>query len=386
MRVTRKTGLLLLCALLVACGKGKEKNIDPPAELVAFSPRVDVARVWSGGGGGGDEVLRLGLRPAVADGVAYVAGYGGAIEALDLATGRARWRFSSKLPFGGGPGVGEGLVAAGSVAGDVVALEAASGAQRWRVTVGGEVLSAPAIGGGLVVVRTVDGRIRGLRASDGSEAWNYEQPVPRLTLRGNGGPVIHGDVVLAGFDNGRVVALALASGDLLWTATVAPAKGRTEIERLVDIDSTVAIVGEDVFVVGFQGRVAMLALESGQIWWARELSSHRGLAADEDKLYVTLADSTVVALRRRDGTEVWRQAQFLHRALSAPAVQGELLAVGDFEGQLHWLDTATGAVVGRAKAGGGRISNRPVAAGDLWLVQADSGTAHALRTRPRASG
>lgn len=385
MRITRIAGLLVLAVATVACGN-KQKNIAPPAELVAFTARLEATRVWSAGGRGGEEVLRLGLRPAVVDGVAYVAGYGGEILALDPGSGRVLWRHSSKLRFGGGPAAGEGLVVAGTVAGEVLALDAATGSERWRVAVGGEVLCAPAIGGGLVVVRTVDGRLRGLRIADGSEAWSYEQPVPRLTLRGNGSPVIHGDVVLAGFDSGRVVALALATGDLLWGATVAPSHGRTEIERLVDIDSTVQVTGQDVYVVGYQGRAAMLALESGQIWWARELSSHRGLDLDEEKLYVTLADSTVVALRRRDGTEVWRQAQFLRRQLTAPAVQGDTLAVADFEGRVHWLDTATGAVIGRASAGGGRISSRPVVVGDLWLVQADSGTAYALRTRPRSAG
>lgn len=385
MRIGRIVGLLVLAVAVAACGK--QKKVDPPAELVSFTARLAVERAWSAGGRGGDEVLRLGLQPAAADGVVYVAGYGGEIEALELASGRARWRHSGKKDeFGGGPGAGEGLVVTGTVTGDVLALDAATGALRWRVPVGGEVLAAPAVGGGLVVVRTVDGRLRGLRAADGSEAWNYEQPVPRLTLRGNGGPIIHGDVVLAGFDNGRVVALALATGDLLWAATVAPSHGRTEVERLVDIDSPVQVIDQDVYVVGYQGRIAMLALESGQIWWARELSSHRGLALDGDKLYVTLADSTVVALRRRDGTEVWRQTQFLRRALTAPAVQGDVLAVADFEGHVHWLDTATGEVIGRARAGGGRISNRPVAAGNLWLVQADAGTAYALRARPRGAG
>ncbi len=163
------------------------------------------------------------------------------------------------------------------------------------------------VAGGLVVVRTVDGRLRGLRVADGTEAWTYEQPVPKLSLRGNGAPVVSGDMVLAGLDNGKVVALSLTTGELLWTTTVAPSHGKTEIERLVDIDSSVRVSGSDVFVVGYQGRIAMLALDSGQIWWGRELSSNRGLAVDDDTLYVTTADSSVVALRRRDGTPVWTQ-------------------------------------------------------------------------------
>lgn len=383
-RTLRCAGALAALVLAAACSK--EKDVDPPAELVKFQPSVRTSKVWSAGVGGGDEVLRLGLRPAVDGDRVFVAGHDGEVQALELASGKSLWRTRTKLALAGGPGAGEGLVVAGSSAGDLVALDAATGAERWRVTVGGEVLVAPAVSQGLAIVRTVDGRIRALGVVDGREVWVYEQQVPRLTLRGNGAPVVSGDMVIAGLDNGRVVALALASGDLLWTATVTPLHGRTELERLADIDSPVRVIGEDVFVVGYQGRVAMLARESGQIWWGRDLSSHRGLAADDERLYVTTADSTVVALRRRDGTEVWRQGQLLRRSLTAPALIGGMLVVGDFDGYLHWLDAATGEIIGRESGAGGRISNAPVAAGDLWLVQSDNGDVQAWRAEPRSSG
>ena len=376
---------LIVTAFLVA-GCSKEKEVAPPAELVEFDAVISVKKVWSAGTKGGDDVLRLGLQPAVEGERVYVAGHGGDLQALELAGGRGLWRASTDLALSGGPGAGEGVVIAGASSGEVVAIDAQSGQERWRVAVGGEVLAPPAVGGGLAIVRTVDGRLRALRAVDGTEAWNYEQPVPRLTLRGNGAPLISGDMVLAGFDNGKVIALSLTTGELLWATIVAPPHGRTEIERLVDIDSPVRVSGQDVFVVGYQGRVAMLALESGQIWWGRDLSSYRGLAADDTYLYVTTADSAVVALRRRDGTEVWRQDQLLRRAVTAPALAGDTLVVADFDGYLHWLDAATGEMLARAKSGSGRISNAPQAVGDLLLVQTDSGEVQAWRAGPRGSG
>ena len=235
-------------------------------------------------------------------------------------------------------------------------------------------------------MRTVDGRLRGLRVADGGEAWSYEQPVPRLTLRGNGTPIIDGDMVIAGLDNGKVVSLSLSTGDLLWSTTVAPSQGRTEIERLVDIDSPVRVIDDDIFVVGYHGRIAMLARDTGQLWWGRELSSNRGLAVDGDTIFVTAADSSVVALRRRDGTPVWTQDAMLRRSLTGPALSGDTLVVGDFDGYLHWLDTATGQMLARGKAGGGRISNTPVVAGDLLLLQTDSGEVQAWRAQARATG
>lgn len=382
--MNRMLAFVSVAVLAAACSK--EDEVAPPAELVDFEPLVRIDRVWSAGTKGGDDVLRLGLRPALEGERVFVAGHGGDVQALEVATGRTVWRTDTKLELSGGPAAGEGLVVVGGTGGDLVALDAGSGAERWRIATGGEVLAAPALAGGLVVVRTVDGRLRALRAADGTEAWNYEQPVPRLTLRGNGAPIVDGDMVVSGLDNGKVVSLSLTTGDLLWSTTVAPSQGRTEIERLVDIDSPVRIVGDDIFVVGYQGRIAMLARDTGQLWWGRDLSSNRGLAVDGDTIYVTAADSSVVALRRRDGTPVWTQDALLRRSLTAPVLAGDTLVVGDFEGYVHWLDAATGQVIARGKTGGGRISNTPVVAGEFLLLQTDSGDVQAWRAGARATG
>jgi outer membrane protein assembly factor BamB len=382
--MNRILAMVAAAVLVAACSK--EDDVAPPAELVDFEPLVRIDRVWSAGTKGGDDVLRLGLRPALDGDRAYVAGHGGDVQAVAVATGRLAWRADTELELSGGPTVGEGIVVVGGTGGDLVALDAETGSQRWRVATGGEVLVPPAVAGGLVVVRTVDGRLRALRVADGGEAWAYEQPVPRLTLRGNGSPIVDGDMVIAGLDNGKVVSLSLTTGELLWSTTVAPSQGRTEIERLVDIDSPVRVVGDDIFVVGYQGRIAMLARDTGQLWWGRDLSSNRGLAVDRDTIYVTTADSSVVALRRRDGTPVWTQDALLRRGLTAPALAGDTLVVGDFEGYVHWLDAATGQMLARGKTGGGRISNSPVVAGELLLLQTDSGDVQAWRAQARAPG
>lgn len=375
--------LLLLAVLAFAAGCSKEKDVEPPAELVDFQETLKVDRVWKVGMGGGEEVLRLALSPAVEGTTVYLAGHDGEVAAVGLENGRQLWETRLKLGLSAGPGVGEGLVVVGTPEGDLVALDAAAGTERWRVRLNGEILARPAVGRGTVVVHTVDGTVHGLKAADGTPAWSYEQQVPRLSLRGSAPPVIDGDAVLCAFDNGRVSALGLAEGDLLWSATVSPPRGRTELERLVDIDSAVQVAGDDVFVVGYQGRVAMLARNSGQIWWARDLSSYRGLALDETSAFIATADSAVVSVSRRDGTEQWRQDAMRLRGLSGPAVDGEAVVVGDFEGYLHWLDRGTGQLLARTRAGSDRISNAPVAVNGFVLVQDDGGTVSAYRSRPR---
>lgn len=375
--------LLLLPVLAFAAGCSKEKDVEPPAELVDFQETLRLERAWKVGMGGGEEVLRLALSPAVEGTTVYLAGHDGDVAAVGLENGRQLWEARLKLDLSAGPGVGEGLVVVGTPEGDLIALDVAAGTERWRVRLNGEILARPAVGRGVVVVHTVDGTVHGLKAADGTPAWSYEQQVPRLSLRGSAPPVIDGDAVLCAFDNGRVSALGLAEGDLLWSATVSPPRGRTELERLVDIDSAVRAAGDDVFVVGYQGRVAMLARSSGQIWWARDLSSYRGLALDETSAFISTADSAVVSVSRRDGTEQWRQDAMRLRGLSGPAVDGDAVVVGDFEGYLHWLDRGTGQLLARTRAGSDRISNAPVAVNGFVLVQDDGGTVSAYRSRPR---
>lgn len=373
--------LAVVVALLALAACSKDKEVNPPAELVDFNQTLAVDRVWSTGVGGSEAQLRLGLGVAVVGQQVFAAGHGGEVVAVALDTGRTLWQAKTKARIAGGTGADAALVAVGTGGGDVIALSAVDGRQLWRVAVRGEVLSAPLVTEGAVVVRTVDGRLVALARDDGHELWNVEQQIPRLTLRGTAAPAFSGDTVVCGFDNGKVVAASLRDGSVLWETPVAPPRGRTELERLSDIDGQLAIAGEDVYAVGFQGRIAMLAIDSGQIWWSRDLSSYRGLALDEDTLYVSTAEGDVTSMQRRTGGEGWRQSTLAYRGLSAPAVIGPYVAVGDFEGYVHFLDKANGAIVARVKAGGARISTPPVVAGDLLIVIDDDGRVSALRPR-----
>lgn len=373
--------LLLLGLALVACDK--DKDVAPPKALVAFNAKLAVERVWSASVGGKDRALRLALVPAVDAGHVYAAGEQGAVMAFDAVSGRSLWRSQNKLALSGGPAAGHGLVVVGTSDGQVLALNEATGARRWLVRVSGEVLAAPSIAPQAVIVRTVDGRVHGLSPDTGAELWSNEQPVPRLTLRGTSRPIVAGDTVVCGFDNGKVAAYGTAKGEVLWESAVSPPHGRTELERMVDIDGELAVSGHDVLVAGFQGRIAMLGLDSGQVWWSRDASSYRGLALAPETLFVTTADSHVIALRRRDGTPVWDQDAMARRGLTSPVVDGDAVVVADFQGHVHWLDAATGALLGRIATAKSRVTNAPVAADGMVYLQTDAGHLYALRARPR---
>jgi outer membrane protein assembly factor BamB len=375
---------LSLAALLLAAGCSKDKDVEPPAAIVAFPAKLPVQKLWSTSVGGGKKQmrLRLGLGPAVDNGVVFAASHKGEVLAVGLDGGKRLWLKEFKVPLSAGPAAGFGLVVVGSSKGDVIALDAATGATRWRIHVNSEILSAPAIGEHIIVVRSVEGRLRGLDAATGAERWSVEQQVPKLSLRGTSTPVIAKDLAICGFDNGKVMAVSLATGDTAWETALASPHGRTDLERLVDVDSAVHVVGDDVYAAGFQGRTAMLALDSGQIWWAHDMSSYRGLAVDADDVYVSQTDGVLVALRERDGSEIWRNEKIKRRVLSAPVLTTTAVVVADYQGYLHWLDKSTGELVAREKIAKWRVSNPPVAVGDSVVVLTDGGDLAAYRASP----
>lgn len=385
MRHLQRWTMVAAVVLLAACSK--DKDIDTPAVLTPINATLKVEHVWSAKVADKDaKVLRLGLGLAVEGDRVFAAGYKGEVIAYNINNGHEIWRTKvKKTPFSGGPAVGNGLVAVGTSEGEVVALGAADGKQRWRVRLNGEILAAPAVSDRAVAVRTVDGKLRALSPADGHELWTQEQQVPRLSLRGTSSPVIAGDLTLCGFDNGKVIAVNMNDGSLQWEATIAPPHGKTELERLDDVDSSPLVSGQNVFTVGFQGKVAMLALDTGQVWWQHDSSSYRGIALDDDALYVAGADGSVVALRRRTGAEIWRQKALLHRGLSAVALTGNAVVTADYQGNIHWLDKATGELAARIQSGKVRVSNPPVVSGNMVVVINDAGRISAFRTTPIGS-
>ncbi|MCJ7451940.1 MAG: outer membrane protein assembly factor BamB [Steroidobacteraceae bacterium] len=379
MKQVRLITALALLGALAACDK--DTTADPPAELVDIKATLKVQRLWSESMGGGGEVLRLTLGVAGSGDTVYAAGRDGKVRALDAANGKRRWQTDTDLELSAGPGVGSGLVVVGTSDGDVVALDAKDGKQRWRARIAGEILAPPLVEGDQVIVRSVEGRLRSLSASTGKEDWMVEDLVPRLSLRGTATPVaVGGDIVVCGFDTGKVMAVTLAKGEVLWQAQLSTPRGRTELQRLSDVDSAVVVSGKDIYAVGFQGRVAMLALDSGQIWWSRDMSSYRGLAIDDDQVYVSTSDGDVVAMRRSDGVVVWQQKGLARRGLSTPSVDGDAVVVGDFEGYLHWLDRGTGRFVAREHPGDKRIAAPPLVMQGRVFVIDEGGHLKAYRT------
>jgi outer membrane protein assembly factor BamB len=371
---------LTLVAFVVGCSGSKEKP-EPPAKLVDFKSTLDVRRAWSQKVGGGSERLRLALRPASDGARVYAGSDDGHVKAFDAVTGKLVWQVKTGLLLSAGPGYGDGVLAFGSSDGDLILLDAETGMEKWRDAVGSEVLAAPAIGSGIVVLRSVDGRLRGFAVRDGSTVWTVDQNLPSLTLRSNTAPRLAGNIVVAGFNNGRVGAYEIANGDAAWEVAVANPTGRTELDRLVDVSASIQVVATEAYVVGYHGRVVGIDISTGVVLWQQDMSSFAGLSADFTTVYVTTDVDSVIALDRRAGAQVWRQDGLRLRDVTAPARFGNTIAVGDYEGYLHFLDTGDGHFVAREHATKGRIVGGPVIVGENVVVQGEDGSIAAYTVR-----
>ncbi len=375
-----------------------EKKEDPtkPAELVKFDAEVKISREWraSIGDGLGKKYLRL--SPAlVADAIIAADGYG-RVEARNRFSGKRMWRrdthviekgWFSWMNFvdrrdpsfiGGGVGVGEGLVLLGTTFGEVVALSAADGTDVWRQDLGSEVLSTPVTGEGLVFAQTIDGRLVALDVESGQLRWRHDNQLPILTLRGTSSPVLADQIVYAGFANGKLTALRARNGEPIWEHRVMLPEGRSELERMVDVDARPMVLGSVVFAGAFQGRVKAISRRDGRPQWEQETSTFLDLAEGYDQVYVIDENDSVLALDHNTGQEVWALDIFARRKLSPPIAFSNYLAFGDEEGYLHVLAQRDGRLVGRRKLDGDGIRSGMVYADGTLFVLGNSGSLHAL--------
>lgn len=382
MKFRRLFPLLPLVAALAGCSMMDAINPFSSsakvkmADLPTFKATAEIRPLWQMKAGKADGHV---FTPAVVDGTVYTASGDGTLTRFE--DGKQVWRIAVGKPLSAGVGANNRLVVVGTAKGDVLAFSAADGKPLWSAQVNSEILAAPAVGDGIVVVRSGDNRLFGFDSSDGTRKWIYTRNNPPLSLRNAAPPVISDRYVFAGFPGGKLVAVALQNGALAWEGTVALPKGTTELDRVADITSTPVFDGPLVCAVAYQGRVACFDLSNGSLAWAREISSAAGLAMDSRNVYVTDDKGAVHAYERTRGTSVWKQDKLFLRQLTAPAVQRGLVAVGDVQGQVHFLNREDGSFAARYSTDGTPILAAPQVYANGWLVQTSGGSVQALEPR-----
>jgi outer membrane protein assembly factor BamB len=362
---SKKTTCLLALSLLLlsACsviGEVKENltdtlfgrvPVDAPDPLVEFKS-VNVSKVlWQAELG---ESTNFDFVPVVEAGYVYAASSKGEVAKFDAVSGKQEWRVKSGVVLSGGVGVGGSLVMVGTQTGWVYAYDIA-GKFLWKAKLSSEVLSAPRYFDGLVIARSGDNHIYGLSANDGTRKWVYDRTGPALTLRSSVGVIVDGGAVYAGFGGGKLVALRADNGKMLWEASVAQPKGVTEIERIADITSLPMVDGPLVYAVAYQGKIAAVDRMTGRVMWAREISSVSGLSMDDGRIFLSHATGSVYALDFNTGKSFWRQGVLKNRNLTLPLPMGSLVAVGDLEGYVHFLNRDDGAMASRIQIGSSAV-------------------------------
>jgi outer membrane protein assembly factor BamB len=352
---------------------GSSKKLGPLPEFKAAATPQPVWQASLGKGGPG-------LAPDVAGGVVYAAASDGTVQRVDAASGKVAWSVGAGKRLSAGAGADANLVAVGTDKGEVLAFDA-DGKPRWQARVSSEVVSPPKVAEGVVVVWSGDGRVFGLNAEDGKTRWVYQRANPPLTVRNFAGGTVSRGGLFIGTPGGKLVAVALATGNVAWEGNVATPKGATELERIADITSLPVVEEQQVCAVAFQGRVACFELIRGTLNWSRDISSLDGMVADNRYLYVTDDRGAVHALDKATGASAWKQDKLAARRIGGPQLVGDYVGVVDGEGYLHLIDRNDGNLVGRAATDGTPATSQPVAAGTDIVWQSGGGTLYAFGAR-----
>lgn len=358
----------------------EDDESSPPRELEEIVEKVILTPVWQQKVTEGQGSRFLKLEMVVSDGKLFVADQKGQVIALDQITGEALWEVQTDLPISGGLEVGFEHVFFGTTDADVVALKLSDGDTAWTTQVSSEVLSTPRFSDGFLVVRSIDGAVNTLDAANGDELWSYIRDVPALSLRGTSSPIIKSGGVISGYANGKLVVLRLKDGLQIWETSVAVARGRGALSRMVDVDSDPLAGERFIYAATFNGGVVAVDVRSGQIAWRRsEMSSYKKMIADWVSIFVVDVNNHIWSADQNDGRINWEQDGLENRQLTPPTQLGDYLLTADYEGYVHVLNTSDGVLVGRLKVSDVAIVAAAIVDDDLIYVQDIDGEITALR-------
>ena len=368
------TASLMSGMVLALAGCSSNEIIEQPDPVPDIEESVDLDRVWRTSVGDGHDGEFLHLSPLYDGNVIYAASADGEIKSVDPENGKTRWETELDERIFAGPGADARQLYVVTRDAELVALANDGSGENWRVSLPTEAIASPQSNGSLVAVQTIDGRLLAFNAADGETLWQHEAQVPVLTMRTTAAPLVGGDIVIASFSNGRIMALSTDSGQPIWQYQVGQPQGRTELERLVDIGGQPLVLESAIMVVGYQGKLALLDVRNGQEIWSRPASSYNGPAIGGGAIYLSDANGDVIALRGNDRRELWVQDRLSWRQLTRPAVSGDYVVVGDFEGYLHVLSQRDGSLVGQEKvdSDGLRVPVQVLRNGDI-LVYSNGG-------------
>jgi outer membrane protein assembly factor BamB len=381
MRITQKLVGVGMLALMAGCSTLSSLNPfaskpkgNLPEPLVELKGTMAVRTAWKLDMGKANNYI---FTPAIVGNTLVLAGADGSLARVESANGRQLWRIKAPVGLTAGVGSDGNMIVVGGEKGTVLAFDM-NGKALWTAQASSEVLSSPVIGEGIVVVRSIDNRIVGLDAKNGDKKWTVQRIAPPLSLRNAPGMVVVDKEVIIAQPGGKLLNLNLATGAPRWEATVGEARGATELERVTDIAGAPVLYDKDVCAVSYQGRVGCFDVATGSPKWTKDLSSDVGVSVDQRFVFAVDDKGAVSAFNRDGGASVWKNAKLGYRRLSTPVSYGRAVAVGDFEGYIHFLSREDGAFLARAATDGSAITSPPLVAGSNLIFQTQSGTVTAI--------
>lgn len=377
-QMSRYLALGLSALLIAGCGSSGKREL-PPAELERFTAEVELKSAWKRNIGAGQGKRYNTLVPALDGLTLYAADVKGRVVAMDRDTGSVVWQTRLREPTSGAVGAGSGRVMIGTLDGKVIVLDESDGSELWRAQVSSEVLAPPQTNGDVVVVQSQDDTLTAFDISTGERRWTHQSSLPVLTVRGHAPPVVSLRQVFAGLASGRVVSLDANSGTVIWEERVAQPRGRSELERMVDIDGNLLLVDQTLYAATFQGNLAAMDIETGSTRWQHPASSHGGPGAGFGSVYISHANGVVEAFDQNRPTSLWRNESLARRKLTAPVAFSSYVAVADFEGYVHLLAQTDGRLVARTRVDRRGVRVPPIVVGDTLYVYGNSGNLVALR-------
>ena len=367
MKFSKYPVLLIGILLIAACGD--EDNVEPPAELTEFKQTHFLAEEWSVSTDDSIGQQYLYIQPLVLKDRIVTAGRHGTLNVFDLDSGDELNTIKLDIALSGGIGGTEDIWLVGSRNGELIAVSAEAGDILWRTPVPSEILARPVVyNRKIVLVRTADGQILGVDINTGSINWNYSQTIPALTLRGSSPPTLSRSHFYTGLESGRLIAVSPIDGEVAWDVALTVPQGRSEIQRLVDIDGRSELYGRILYAVSYQGRIAAIDVTRGQSLWARSFSSNTGVTVGVDAVYSSDDRSHVWALDRQNGATLWKQDKLQARSVTRPIIYRDFLVVGDVEGYVHVMSRFDGRFVARTRVDSDGILVPPIVDGDRLLV------------------
>ncbi len=370
-----------MLALMAACSTlnsinpfaSKSKG-NEPAPLAELKGTMAVRTAWKLDMGKSNSYI---FSPAMVGNTLVLAGANGSLARVDAASGRELWRIKAPTGLTAGVGSDGTTIVVGGDKGGVLAFSM-DGKLLWTTQASSEVLSSPVVGQGIVVVRSIDNRIVGLDAKSGAQKWTVQRISPPLTLRNAPGMVVVDKEVIIAQPGGKLLALTLATGAARWEVAVGEARGATELERVTDIGGAPVLFETDVCAVAYQGRVGCFDVATGSPKWTKPLSSDVGVSVDQRFVFAVDDKDAISAFSREGGASVWKNDKLNYRNLSTPVSYGRAVAVGDYQGYIHFLSRENGAFLARAATDGSAIAAPPLVAGSNLIFQTQSGTVTAI--------